>query len=295
MPEVAALRALTGRSRNESTLMTTKRHVVAVLAVSLVGVALLGASASSAPLAAGTVNLQATLGMVSLDATLTVVADPFAPCPPGSPDSLVCPALTGQGPAPGLGMVTQTASERLRVGPPSCNGGDISLLGYPVRWVVGNKGEITFVTADSAECIAQGGSASWKQAFTVTGGTGIYEGASGSGTRTQVANASSNGTFRGVETWTGTLSVPGLDFDTAAPTISGATSKTVRAPKRAKSVRVTYKVTASDNADSQVPVTCLPRSGSRFPIGRTIVKCSATDSSANTAKAAFRITVRPTR
>ena len=97
------------------------------------------------------------------------------------------------------------------------------------------------------------------------------------------------------ETWTGTLVAPAVEFDVTPPTLSGATPRTVRAPKGARSVRVRYKVTASDNADSHVPVTCTPRSGSRFPIGRTVVRCSATDSSANTANASFRVTVRPTR
>ena len=263
-------------------LAITKWHVGALLAMALVGVPVVVAQASSAP-----------ASQLDLRATIAVVADPSAPCPPGSPKSLVCPALMGQGPAPGLGMVTQTASERLNEGQPSCSDGQITLLGYPVRWVIGNKGEIDFVTADSAVCIAQGASASWTQTFTITGGTGIYAGASGSGTRTQVANASGTG-FRGKETWTGTLNVPGRDFDTTPPTLSGATPKAVRAPKGAKSVRVTYKVTATDNVDSQVPVTCTPRSGSRFPIGRTTVKCAATDSSANTANAAFTVRVRRT-
>ena len=79
------------------------------------------------------------------------------------------------------------------------------------------------------------------------------------------------------------------------PTLSGATSKTVRAPRGVNRVRVTYKVTATDDADGQVPATCRPGSGSRFPVGRTVVRCSATDSSANTASASFRITVRRSR
>ena len=227
---------------------------------------------------------------LDLRATLAVVADPSAPCPSGSPTSLVCPALTGQGPAPGLGMVTQTASERLQEGPPSCRVGEITLLSYPVRWGVANKGEINFVVADSAQCIAQGSSASWKQTFTITGGTGIYAGASGTGTRSQVATGSSNG-FRGVETWTGTLSVPGLDFDVTAPVLTGAANKTVRAKKGAKSARVTFHVTAQDERDGALPVTCVPRSGSRYRIGRTRVACAATDGSANTQIARFTVTV----
>jgi hypothetical protein len=128
------------------------------------------------------------------------------------------------------------------------------------------------------------------QAFTVTGGTGIYAGASGSGT---VERSVSGGT--GTETWTGTIVAPATEFDLTAPTLSGAVSKTVRAPKGAKRVRVTYGVTASDAVDGAVSAACAPRSGSRFPIGRTVVKCSASDSSANTANASFRITVKRAR
>ena len=116
---------------------------------------------------------------------------------------------------------------------------------------------------------------------------GSLPGASGSG---NVQRALGGGV--GSERWTGTIVVPELEFDVTPPKLSGATSKTVRSPKNARRVRVTYKVTASDNADAQVPVTCEPRSGTRFPIGRTVVRCSATDSSANTGNASFRITVK---
>jgi len=96
----------------------------------------------------------------------------------------------------------------------------------------------------------------------------------------------------GPETWTGTLTVPGLEFDLTAPTLSGATSKTARVPRKAKSARVTFKVTATDDVDGAVPVACQPRSGSRFKVGKTTVRCEATDSSANMVKAAFIVTVR---
>jgi HYR domain len=100
---------------------------------------------------------------------------------------------------------------------------------------------------------------------------------------------------RGTETWTGTLAVPGLEFDVTPPTLSGARSKTVRAPKRARRIRVIYKVTASDAVDGQLPVSCEPRSGARFPIGRTFVTCKATDSSGNTRGARFVVTVKRRR
>jgi hypothetical protein len=158
------------------------------------------------------------------------------------------------------------------------------------RLVVTGKGALQFSLAEGGQCVDTEPIRNEPQNFTITGGTGSYEGASGSG----VLKRSLSGGV-GTETWTGSLVAPGVEFDITPPTLSGATSKSVRAPKGAKRVRVSYKVTASDNADGQLPAACTPRSGSRFPIGRTIVRCSATDSSANTANVLFRITVRPTR
>jgi hypothetical protein len=136
------------------------------------------------------------------------------------------------------------------------------------------------------------------QAFTVTGGTGAYVGASGSGTLTRVAGLPGLNVM-GEDTWTGTLVVPGLEFevevDRIAPTITGATSKTVRAPRKAKRVRVTYQVTATDDVDGAVAVSCRPASGSRFKIGRTNVTCSAADKTGNTATARFTVTVKRKR
>jgi HYR domain-containing protein len=125
------------------------------------------------------------------------------------------------------------------------------------------------------------------QAFTITGGTGAYQGATGSGT----VERSLSGGF-GVERWTATLTVPGLEFDTAPPAIIGAVSKTVRAPTSAKRARVTYKVTARDAVDGAVASVCGPRSGSFFKVGRTVVTCFASDSSGNNRAPRFVITVR---
>ena len=125
------------------------------------------------------------------------------------------------------------------------------------------------------------------QSFTITGGTGTYDGASGSG---MLEHDVMYG--QGNETWTGTLAVPGLEFDVTPPMLTGARSKTVRVSKRAKSARVTYKVTARDAVDGQVRVACQPHSGARFPIGRTFVRCEATDSSGNTGGARFVVRVK---
>jgi hypothetical protein len=129
------------------------------------------------------------------------------------------------------------------------------------------------------------------RAFTITGGSGIYAGASGGGTVSHQAVATGTGIV-GRDLWTGTLSVPGLEFDLTPPTLSGAVNRTVRARKGSKRARVTYRVTASDAVDGSVPVSCRPRSGSRFMIGRTLVRCSASDTSANANAGRFRVTVK---
>jgi len=55
---------------------------------------------------------------------------------------------------------------------------------------------------------------------------------------------------------------------------------------------VTYtSPTATDAVDGTVPVSCEPASGSTFPLGKTIVRCSATDSSGNEAGGSFEVNV----
>jgi hypothetical protein len=94
--------------------------------------------------------------------------------------------------------------------------------------------------------------------------------------------------------WDGTITAPAWDtVDLTPPTINGAANKIVQAPRDVRSVRVRYRVTATDNADGKVPVHCKPKSGSRFKVRhRTRVRCTATDLSANTATASFLVIVR---
>ena len=73
-------------------------------------------------------------------------------------------------------------------------------------------------------------------------------------------------------------------------------------------VQVTYTVTAEDNVDGtatldernvltqddvggSITISCNPPSGSVFPIGETVVECTATDEAGNIGRASFMITV----
>jgi HYR domain len=264
--------------------------VIAALAASLV----VGAATTAAvPLAAG--GDKAVTGTLDLRAKVSMKSPTQDPCPPGTPPSAWCYARTGEGGVRGLGRVTQSYIYVANHLHPSCPSETVKILGHLARFAVAGKGEIHFAVADFPDCLTPRGAYTPTQSFTITGGTGSYAGASGGGRVERMATGCGPGCAAGSDTWIGTLVVPGLEFDVTAPTISGAKSKTVRAPEKANRARVTFRVTARDDVDGLVRVPCRPASGSRFNVGRTTVRCSATDTSANTARAAFRVTVRRRR
>jgi len=77
--------------------------------------------------------------------------------------------------------------------------------------------------------------------------------------------------------------------DTTAPVVTAPSDKVVIS---SSSTTVTYSgESATDNVDGSVTVSCTPASGSTFPVGTTIVTCTATDSSGNTGTTTFTITV----
>ena len=80
--------------------------------------------------------------------------------------------------------------------------------------------------------------------------------------------------------------------DTTAPTINGMPANVSTTTMHPLGRAVSWTApTASDIVDSNVAVTCFPNSGSTFPIGSTVVTCSATDDSNNNVQAQFTVTV----
>jgi HYR domain-containing protein len=269
--------ATDGSHGDDSGNRTKRRLALAVLATAL-------AVAATVQVTSGVAKTSATTGSLTFEAVLAMHSR-LGPCPPGSPpDADLCAARTGSGAVHGLGEVSETYTFFVQ------EGGCDRVFETAVRLEVAGKGELQLaVDRYRGECISS--SLNLSRGFTITGGSGIYAGASGGGTVSHRATATGSGSF-GTDTWTGTVSVPGLEFDVTAPTLSGAVNKKVRARRGSKRVRVTYGVTASDAVDGSVPVSCQPRSGSRFKIGRTFVKCSATDTSANAKAGSFRVTVK---
>lgn len=231
-----------------------------------------------------------------LDFELTLrQSGPFQlPCPT---DAIACVPWTGSGSIRGLGKVSVTYDWLLGVGPPACAADFAKRLTTIGQLSVVGKGTINVTFAEGAGCLPfEGRVSDWwyePQEFAITGGTGRFAAATGRGTRLMrlvVAGASA-----ATEAWMATLEVPGHAFDVTPPTLRGGAATTVRVSKTARSARVTFTVKATDGVDGTVPVSCQPRSGSRFKTGKTTVRCEATDSSANTGKEAFTVTVKRQR
>ena len=258
-------------------------HVWPVALLVATAVALpLASGASSAPTrASGTLQLRGTFNDALYENA----------CPPGAPRSsnTECFTVAGHGLVPGLGKATVTWMLIADVsGGLSCEHFDFTTIVVEVA----GKGKIdASLTDPKAHCWPRPPAVYGPFEGTITGGSGRYAGASGNLQVTENFTDEVGGAGDAVETWVGTLTVPGLEFDLTPPRVLGALNRTVRA-RKAKRVRVRYTVTAKDAEDGLVRASCTPRSGSLFKSGRTTVRCSATDASGNTAKATFVVTVK---
>ncbi len=80
--------------------------------------------------------------------------------------------------------------------------------------------------------------------------------------------------------------------DTTPPVISGTPIQVGAMATVPSGTAVTYpQPTASDIVDGARPVTCVPASGSSFPVGTTTVTCSASDTRGNDASTSFPVIV----
>jgi DNA-binding transcriptional regulator GbsR (MarR family) len=77
--------------------------------------------------------------------------------------------------------------------------------------------------------------------------------------------------------------------DTTPPTIT--VPQNIVTESEGESTPVSFTVTANDNVDGNIAVSCDPSSGTIFPVGTTQVTCTATDSSDNTSQESFTVTV----
>jgi len=212
-------------------------------------------------------------------------------CPPGTPSTTQeCVSFGGTVGIPGLG---QARVEYVKSFDPTICPDRVVQQKTTVIDVAG-KGQIK-VAMDYPVCNDPAPS-SVTMGGTIVEGTGIFGGASGTIQFASTVNAAACGPggCRGTssDTWTGSLAVPGREFDLTAPVFQPLSLKTVKAPAKAKTVRVRYAPKAQDAVDGAVPVKCRPSSGSRFKVGRTTrVTCSAEDTSANVAIASFSVKV----
>jgi hypothetical protein len=254
------------------------------------------ATPTPAPAAGATPQTTRSTGALALDAAFTS-AWQFGPfCPPATAPGIECVRFTGQANVPGLGRATSTY---VKTFDPVCPG-ELPVTQFRTAVLeVAGKGAIELALPGTV-CGPPAPAQIGPFALTVTGGSGIYAGASGSiEFRSSVYQSSSrcgaNLCGTSSDAWVGSLIVPGLDFDLTAPTLRGAVARAVRAARKAKRARVRYAVTAEDAVDGAVRTACKPASGSLFKVGRTRVTCSATDSSANEGRAQFTVTVRRAR
>jgi hypothetical protein len=81
--------------------------------------------------------------------------------------------------------------------------------------------------------------------------------------------------------------------DTTAPSLSLPAGASAEATSAAGAA-VTYAASATDAADATVPVVCDHASGGTFPLGATLVTCTATDDSGNAAGGTFTVHVGDT-
>ena len=106
------------------------------------------------------------------------------------------------------------------------------------------------------------------------------------------------GTYQGVVSvgdnsvgWVNSTPPVSFTVDLPAPTVTVPLDIVANTDAGVATVAVSFTATATDTVDGTVPVVCTPPSGSTFPLGATVVVCSATDAAGNTGTSSFTVTV----
>ena len=81
--------------------------------------------------------------------------------------------------------------------------------------------------------------------------------------------------------------------DTAAPVLDGLLNQSIEAVSTSGAT-ASFTVTATDNIDTAPVVICSAASASIFALGETIITCTATDASGNSAGGSFTVNVKDT-
>lgn len=108
---------------------------------------------------------------------------------------------------------------------------------------------------------------------------------------TEGANQSATGTCEDLAGNTASNTQFGINIDKTAPTLDLPLNMTVEATSPSGAT-VDYSVSASDNLDPAPAILCTPAAGSDFPMGLTMVSCSATDLAGNSDFGNFNVTVQ---
>ena len=88
--------------------------------------------------------------------------------------------------------------------------------------------------------------------------------------------------------YVGASTLPAADTMPPVLTLPGTVTENATGPQGAI---VSFTATAFDSVDGEVPVTCIPASGSTFAIGDPTVNCTASDAAGNTATGSFVVHV----
>jgi HYR domain len=123
--------------------------------------------------------------------------------------------------------------------------------------------------------------ANWR----IVGGTGAFAGVTGRGQESVRVEGR-----RVFIQLLGDLTVEALEFDTTRPQLTAVPELVRVRSERATVVHYRAPV-ASDAVDGRVAVTCTPPSGTRFRVGRTVVRCQAVDKSGNATVRSFVVLV----